>query len=81
MASIYGRDGRGQEMERTFDFNGLNGRKALVKARSEHVKKLIILLEYARKGNQEAAAILKEACRPDTPYTAFALIYIAPYIP
>ena len=80
LASIYGRDVRGQAVERIFDFNGVNGRKALIKARSEYVKKLMILLRYAQSGSVEALAILKEACQPDAPYTVFALLYIAPHI-
>jgi uncharacterized protein (TIGR02646 family) len=45
LASIYGLDERGKEVERTFDLNGIKGRKALIRARSEYVEKLFILLK------------------------------------
>jgi uncharacterized protein (TIGR02646 family) len=80
LAAIYGRDRRGQIVEQTFDFSGLRGRKALIKERSEYVKKLMVLLKYAQDGNAEALDILKEACQPDAPYAAFALTHIAPHI-
>jgi uncharacterized protein (TIGR02646 family) len=81
LASIYGRDTRGREVEHTFDLNGLRGRTALVKARSEHVKKLWALLSYyAQTGNREALDILGDACQPSAPYAVFALTYIAPNI-
>lgn len=80
LASIYGRDIRGKTVEDIFDLNGLKGRKELIKERSGYVKKLIVLLEFAKRGDAEALEILKDACKTDAPYTAFALTYVAPYI-
>jgi hypothetical protein len=77
LASIYGLDDRGREVERIF---GLNRRKELIRERSRHVKMLMALFKLAQQGNSEAMAILKEACQPDAPYRAFALTYIYPYI-
>ena len=81
IASIYGRDARGPEIEHVFDLNGVRGRKELIRERSNHVKKLIVLLRFAEAGNAEAEQILKDACQPDAPYSAFALTHIAPFIP
>ncbi|GAB4441049.1 MAG: hypothetical protein Kow0031_23030 [Anaerolineae bacterium] len=81
LASVYGSDTRGQVVESVFDLNGIRGRKDLVRARSSHVKQLMILLKFAQNGNQEAISILQDACKPDAPYSAFALAYIAPNLP
>lgn len=82
LASVYGLDERGQEVERMFDLNGMRGRKALVRERNRYVKKLYVILKlYDRQGNDaEALAILQQACQPDAPYSAFALAHIAPHI-
>lgn len=76
LAWVCGTDARGEETERTFDFNGLNGRKELIRERSVYVKKLLIILKYAQNGDAEALAILKDACQDDAPYLAFAQTYI-----
>lgn len=81
LASVYGRDERGQTVERIFDLNGVNGRKELIKHRSRYVKMLFACLKFAQLGNPEALAILQEACQADTQYSAFALEHIAPHIP
>jgi hypothetical protein len=86
IASVYGRDERGKEVEQIFDLNGLNGRKELIKARSNYVKKLAALLKYAQIVNEEtikreAIQILKDASQSDAPYLAFVLTHITPYIP
>ncbi len=78
LASVYGRDEKGQTVERIFDFNGLGGRKELISERSRYVKTLLVCLKFAQTGNAEALALLKEACQSDAPYRAFALKYIAP---
>ncbi len=82
LASVYGLDERGQEVERVFDLNGMRGRKALIRERSRYVKKLYVILKLYEqlKGDAGALAILREACQSDAPYSAFALTYIAPCI-
>ena len=78
LASVYGRDERGITVENIFDLNGKRGRKELIAARSKSIKRLLALLTLAKKGNQEALSLLKEACQPEEEYRAFALIYILP---
>lgn len=78
LASIYGTDVKGIMTVQTFDLNGLRGRKELIFERSNHLKKLFVLLKLAKQGDITAVALLKEACQPDAPYAAFALHYIAP---
>jgi uncharacterized protein (TIGR02646 family) len=80
LACIYGLDARGREVEKVFDLNGVNGRKELIKARSEYVKKLMVILKYAQQGDTEAIAILRDSCKPDAEYSAFALTYIMPHL-
>ncbi|MBW4579597.1 MAG: hypothetical protein KME42_08505 [Tildeniella nuda ZEHNDER 1965/U140] len=77
LASIYGRDAKGQEVERVFELN----RKELLKIRSQHIKLLIVLLELAKTGHPGAIALLKESCEPGAEYSAFALIHICPHLP
>jgi hypothetical protein len=74
LASIYGRDDRGREVVKTFDFNGFNGRKALIKHRSRYVKTLSVILRYAQAGDTEAKKLLQDACLPESEseYSAFA---------
>lgn len=76
LASIYGNDGRGKVVEEIFELN----RKDLRKHRTDQVKQLLLFLTFAKKGNQEAIEILKESCKPDGEYSAFALFYIIPYL-
>ena len=80
LASVYGRDERGQTVERIFDLNGINGRQDLIKYRSRYIKMLFACLKLAQQGNVEALAILQEACQPDAQYSAFALAQMGPHI-
>lgn len=80
LASIYGRDNRGREVERTFDLNGQNGRKELIKHRSKYVKTLLLVLRAAQVGNADAKALLQEACLSKSEYSAFAIALISPLI-
>ncbi len=83
LAYVYGRDARGKEVVRTFDLNGERGRDALLRERSQYLKKLWVILRLyeQRDGeDEEARAILQAACQPDAPYSAFALANIAPRI-
>jgi len=80
LASVYGRDERGRTVENIFDLNGKRGRTELIAARSKSIKRLLALLTLAKKGNQEALSLLKEACQPEEEYSAFALIYILPHL-
>jgi len=80
LASVYGRDERGITVENIFDLNGKRGRTELIAARSKSIKRLLALLTLAKKGNQEALSLLKEACQPEEEYRAFALIYILPHL-
>jgi uncharacterized protein (TIGR02646 family) len=80
LASIYGRDQRGETVETTFDLNGVRGRKALVDHRSKYVKRLFALLRLAQSGDNEAAALLYESCDPSAEYSAFALVYVRPHL-
>ena len=73
MASVYGRDERGRLVEEVFDLNGVRGRKELIRHRSDCVKKLLVLCTYARENDQEALALLGEACQPNAEYSAFAV--------
>lgn len=81
LATVYGRDARGQEVERIFDLNGVRGRKELIQDRSHYIKTLMALLPYAQKGDTEAIDILKQACQPDAKYSAFARVLILPHLP
>lgn len=83
LACVYGLDEQGREVVHTFDLNGFRGRDALLRERSRYFKKLWAILKwYEQRGgeDEEAWAILQEACQPDAPYSAFALIHIAPRI-
>ena len=81
LASVYGRDARGQEVERIFDLNGVHRRKELIQERSNYVKTLMMLLTHAQKGDSQAINLLKEACQPDAKYSAFARVFILPHLP
>lgn len=78
---IYGLDEKGRTVEKMFDLNGDKGRIDLVKNRNSHLKRLMALLVFAQEGNQTAIALLKEACQQEGEYSAFARIYIEPYLP
>jgi uncharacterized protein (TIGR02646 family) len=80
LASVYGRDERGETVETIFDLNGMNGRRELVAHRSQYVKKLFALLRLARSGDEGAIALLKESCDSSAEYSAFALVHIRPYL-
>lgn len=79
LASIYGKDGRGKVVEEIFELN----RKDLRIHRSVQIKTILALLEFAQ-GNEtnaiKARELLKEYCKPDREYSAFALFYIIPYL-
>lgn len=81
IASVYGRDQRGKTVETIFDLNGVNGRKELIDHRSKYIKGLLALLRCVQPGDKEAIASLHEACDPSAEYSAFARIYILPYLP
>jgi 5-methylcytosine-specific restriction endonuclease McrA len=76
LAAVYGRDDRGREVENMFDLNGLRGRKELIEHRSEHVKKLVVLLTIAGQ-NPDARNLLWEDCQPSAEYSAFARLLCA----
>lgn len=80
LASVYGGDERGKMVETIFDLNGVRGRKELINARSKYLKHLLVLLRFAQNGDHEATALLEESCKPDAQYSAFARIYISPYL-
>jgi uncharacterized protein (TIGR02646 family) len=71
-ALVYGTDARGNEVERIFDLNGLRGRKELLRHRSQRVKQLRALAEFALAGDAQALELLREACTPAAEYAAFA---------
>jgi hypothetical protein len=72
IAGVYGKDARGQEVERIFDLNGIRGRSELIKHRSRYVRRLAVIAIYAMNGDQEGLTLLREACQPDSEYSAFA---------
>ena len=81
LASVYGRDDRGETVENIFDLNGKRGRKELVAHRSKHVKKLYLLLHFAQQGNKDAIAYLRESCDAGEEYSAFVIAHIQPHLP
>lgn len=81
LASVYGRDRRGQTVETIFDLNGINGRKELMNHRSNYIKRLFALLRLAQSGDTEATALLQESCDSSAEYSAFARVYIRPHLP
>lgn len=81
LASVYGRDRRGQIVEDLFDLNGMRGRKELINYRSQYIKRLLALLRLAKQGDSEALSLLQEACQLGAEYYAFASIYILPHLP
>jgi hypothetical protein len=80
LASIYGLDQRGKEVETVFDLNGMRDRQELVSHRSKYVRKLFALLRLAQAGDAEARDLLQEACEPSAEYSAFALACIYPHL-
>jgi uncharacterized protein (TIGR02646 family) len=81
LASVYGRDQRGEIVETILDLNGIHGRQELIDYRSKYVKRLFALLRLAQSGDNEAIALLQEACNSSEEYSAFALIHIRPSLP
>ena len=81
-AMVQGLDARGKEVERIFDLNSeLGTRKELIKHRTQCVGNMLCLLGIAQKtGNSEAIELLLEYCQSNTEYSAFALVYILPYL-
>jgi len=74
LASIYGRDRRGEAVVALFDLNGTAGRTDLMARRSGYIQKLVALKKLAAS-HPEAQALLQEArdrTRPDSEYQAFA---------
>ncbi|NJK59184.1 MAG: HNH endonuclease [Oscillatoriales cyanobacterium SM2_1_8] len=78
LASIYGRDRRGEAVVTLFDLNGTAGRTDLMARRSGYVKKLAALQKLAASNlpaQAEAQALLREAgdrTRSENEYQAFA---------
>lgn len=77
-ANVYGTDVRGREVERVFDLNGTRGRKELIRQRSNYIEKLLVLRDFAAKGDKRAQTLLDDACRPSAEYNAFAHNPICP---
>lgn len=77
LASVYGRDDKGRTVEDIFELN----RKELLDRRSDYMKKLMVILEYAQDGDVKALNILYEGCDDKSEYSAFAKIYIQPHLP
>jgi uncharacterized protein (TIGR02646 family) len=80
LASVYGRDERGETVVAIFDLNGVRGRQELIHHRSRYLKKLLTLLRFARSGDREAIFLLQEACEASSEYSAFAQIHIRPHL-
>jgi uncharacterized protein (TIGR02646 family) len=80
LAAVYGRDPRGTETVKTFDLNGLTGRKELIKNRSNHVRRLMALVPFVTQGIDEARSILLDACRAEEPYAAFVQALVEPVL-
>jgi len=72
IASVYGIDASGREVERTFDLNGQRGRVELLRHRSTYVAMLVALRVSANGGSDEAEQLLGEACEATAEYSAFA---------
>ncbi len=81
LASVDGRDDRGKTIEDIFDLNGRHGRTELIAHRSKYVKRLFALLRLVQWGDQEAIALLQEACAASAEYSAFALAHMRPHLP
>ena|GEM_PF-630176 len=81
-AMVKGLDERGKQVERIFDLNSEHGtRKELIKHRTQHVGRMLSLREIAQKtGNYQAIELLLEYCQSNAEYSAFALVYILPYL-
>jgi len=75
LASVLGRDERGNAVENVFDLNGIHGRKELITHRSKYIKRLFAVLHFAQAGDLQAINLLKEACQPSEEYSAFALVH------
>ncbi len=80
LASVYGRDERGETVVGIFDLNGVRGRQELIHHRSRYLKKLLALLRLARLGDQEVISLLQEACEASSEYSAFAQVHIRPHL-
>jgi hypothetical protein len=81
-ARVEGRDTRGKEVERIFDFNSDRGsRKELINHRSQRINHMLSLLKIAQQtGSLEALALLKAHCQPNAEYSAFARVHVLPYL-
>jgi uncharacterized protein (TIGR02646 family) len=80
LASIYGRDERGETVVTIFDLNGMRDRPELIHHRSRYLKKLLALLRLARLGDHEVISLLQEACEASSEYSAFAQAHIRPHL-
>ncbi|MFN6197388.1 MAG: retron system putative HNH endonuclease [Dolichospermum sp.] len=76
LASVVGKDGRGKVVQEILDLN----RKDLRKHRDKQLTILSNFLKFAKDGNQKAIEYLRQCCKFDEEYTAFALFYILPYL-
>ncbi|MBO1060126.1 MAG: TIGR02646 family protein [Aphanizomenon flos-aquae CP01] len=76
LASVVGKDGRGKVVTEILDLN----RKDLRKHRDKQLTILSNFLKFAKDGNQKAIEYLRQCCKFDEEYTAFALFYILPYL-
>jgi uncharacterized protein (TIGR02646 family) len=76
LASVVGKVGRGKVVTEILDLN----RKDLRKHRDKQLTILSNFLKFAKDGNQKAIEYLRQCCKFDEEYTAFALFYILPYL-
>ncbi len=81
-ARVEGRDTRGKEVERIFDFNSDRGsRKELINHRTQRITQMLSLLKIAQQtGNSDPIALLKDYCQPSAEYSAFARVHVLPYL-
>nr|WP_263013002.1 retron system putative HNH endonuclease [Ancylothrix sp. D3o] len=85
-AKIEGRDDRGKKVVEIFDLNSTSGtRKELFKHRKKIVKDMLCVLTFSQTiadphHKSEAIQLLTEYCQPTAEYSAFALVYILPYL-
>ena len=76
LTRVDGKDGREKVVTEILDLN----RKDLRKHRDKQLRILSNFLKFAKDGNQKAIEYLRQCCKFDEEYTAFALFYILPYL-
>jgi uncharacterized protein (TIGR02646 family) len=76
LTRVDGKDGREKVVTEILDLN----RKDLRKHRDKQLTILSNFLKFAKDGNQKAIEYLRQCCKFDEEYTAFALFYILPYL-